>query len=205
VPDEVAWARRWQLDRAGHPVVNYRQFVRAALAEGTSDNGIFGARVMWGTLEAMVARLAGPDDGAISELDVVQRALGPTQFIHIWREDAVAQAVSWARADQTGYWQRGDAAYADPTYDFAQIDGLVNTVHEHNAAWRTWFHRLGVRPFRVPYEDLVADMHGTVRETLAFLGLDLPVSRRITPRHERQADSLNADWARRYRNDVALM
>ena len=58
LPDEQAWADRWQLPRNGAGAFDYGDYVRAAVVAGSSPNGVFGARVMWGTLEEIVTKLA---------------------------------------------------------------------------------------------------------------------------------------------------
>ena len=45
-PDEVAWAEMFGLATEGGRVRNYRAFVNAARSAGTSNNGVFGARIM---------------------------------------------------------------------------------------------------------------------------------------------------------------
>ena len=111
-PDEVAWAASFGLATEGRRVRDYRAFVNAARSAGTSTNGVFGARIMWGSLERMVdglGRVPGRPD-----LLVLEEALGPLTFIHLRREDIAAQAVSWCRAEQTGYWQQGDVVTGEP-------------------------------------------------------------------------------------------
>jgi len=54
----------------------------------------------------------------------------------------------------------------------------------------------------VRYEELAADMGGTTRGILDFLGLGLPRGRAIVPRHRRQADELNDQWIERYRAEA---
>ena len=94
--------------------------------------------------------------------------------MHLQREDVVGQAVSWARAEQTGHWQGGDRSSAEPRLDLDQIDGLVRTIKEHNAAWSTWFEQQGVGPYFVSYEDVVADPRHAVQGLLDRLGVELP-------------------------------
>jgi LPS sulfotransferase NodH len=202
VPDEQSWADRWQLPRGPHGSFDYGDYVRAAIVEGSTGNGVFGARIMWGTMGQMVARLGAVHPGlAGADLDLLSRAFGRTRFVHLWRDDPVAQAVSWARAEQTGYWQGGDtvAPGREPHFDFEQIDDLVRTVREHNAAWRDWFSAFGIRPHPVRYEDLTSDIEAVMRGTLDFLALDTPHDLQIVPRHHRQADEVNREWAVRYR------
>jgi len=202
LPDESSWADRWRLARGHGGGCDYRDYVAAAVAEGSTDNGVFGARVMWRTLEEMVAKLGVVyPDRAGADLELLTAAFGRTRFVHLWREDTVAQAVSWVRAEQMHYWQQGDTAAPgrDPYFDPEQIRSMVQTIAENNAAWRDWFTRIGVWPYQVRYEALAADMAGVTRGILNFLGLKLPRGRRIVPGHRRQADGINEEWIARYR------
>jgi trehalose 2-sulfotransferase len=200
-PNERSEADRWQLPRDEHGSFDYRDYVRAAIAEGTTPNGVFAARVMWGTLDEMVGKLGAvhPDlrsPGA--DLDLLTRAFGRLRFVHCWREDTVAQAVSWARAEQTRFWQQGDAALHEPRFDFEQIHELVQTIEAHNDAWRKWFTTYSVEPHSVRYEDLTTDIDRVIQGILDFLGLELPAGHAFVPRHRRQADQVNHDWVVRY-------
>lgn len=45
-PDEQLWADRWDLARSSDGAFERADFVRAALAAGSTDNGVFAARIM---------------------------------------------------------------------------------------------------------------------------------------------------------------
>ncbi|WP_046470898.1 Stf0 family sulfotransferase [Allosalinactinospora lopnorensis] len=202
-PDERSWARQWRITD-GSGVFRYQDYVRAALAAGRTANGVFGAKVMWGTLEEVVAKLAAVHPSlADADLDLLNRELGRTRFVFLRRADIVAQAVSWLRAEQTNLWCAGrpEPSGDEPRFDFDGIHDLVRLIEEHNTGWREWFASFGIRPHPVVYEELVADMAGTTRGVLDFLGL--PAGAAIAPRHRRQADELNAEWIDRYRAKVA--
>ena len=199
-PDERTWADRWGISG---PAFDYASFVRAARAVGTTPNGIFGAKLMWGTLAEVVAKLA---PGVVdADLAVLRSAFGEIRFVQLRREDAVAQAVSWLRAEQTRTWWTGDpgATGGEPSYDAARLTALLDTIAEHNAAWRAWFARYGITPYEITYERLTEDLTGTTRGVLAHLGLDPATAQSIKPRHTRQADALNRAWALRYRAEIA--
>jgi LPS sulfotransferase NodH len=199
-PDEQDWADRWKIPGPDDPGFDYREFVRAARAAGTTANGVFGAKLMWGTLDEVVAKLAPGARGG--DLAVLESAFGAIRFVYLHREDVLAQAVSWLRAEQTGTWWAGDpggAGGGEPRYDEARITALLATIAEHNAAWRAWFARYGVTPYEITYERLTADPGGAIRGILTHLGLDPAAARAIRPRHRRQADHLNRAWATRYR------
>jgi LPS sulfotransferase NodH len=121
------------------------------------------------------------------------------------REDTAAQAVSWARAIQTGRWHHWDApeAHEAAHYDRAQIDALAREIRVGNAGWQAWFDRNDIRPLEVRFERLIADIVGATREVLAFLGLDaehVPIVEQTRPRTPTDA---TADWLDRYRLDVS--
>ncbi|WP_200214075.1 Stf0 family sulfotransferase [Micromonospora coerulea] len=199
VPDEPAWAGRWGLDPTAF---DYGDFVAAALAAGRTGNGVFGAKLMWGTLDRVVDGLATVHPELAGADDVLlRRAFGRTAFVHLRRDDVLAQAVSWLRAEQTNLWYVGcpDANGAEPRYDHDGIDDLVRTIDAHQAAWEEWFAAYQVTPHRVRYEELAADPAGVTRKVLGFLGLELPAGATIRPRHRRQADALNREWIDRHR------
>lgn len=210
-PDEALWADRWQISRTSERAFAYADYVRAARAAGTTGNGVFGAKLMWGTLDELVGKLGTVHpDLAGEDLALLNRAFGRTRFVHLRRDDVVAQAVSWLRAEQTNAWYVGGAGEISgarrdgraPSFDLHRISGLTRTIGEHNAAWERWFASAGVRPHLVRYEELAADMAGTTRGILDFLGLDLLRGHAIVPRHQRQADELNDQWIERYRAEA---
>ncbi len=202
-PDEQQWADRWGIPGPAGPVFDYAAFVRAARTAGTTPNGVFGAKLMWGTLDEVVAKLAPGVTG--QDRAVLESAFGALRFVYLHREDVLAQAVSWLRAEQTETWWAGDpgGTGGEPRYDAARITALLSTIAEHNAAWRAWFARYGVTPYELTYERLTADLAGSTRGVLTHLGLDPAVARPVRPRHHRQADGLNSDWANRYRTGTA--
>jgi len=202
LPDEASWADRWGIPRDDDGSFDYTDFVRAAATAGSTSNGVFAARIMWGTMDELVARLGTVHtDIAGSDLELLTKTFGRMRFVHLWRDDTLAQAVSWARAEQTSYWHPGDHRKPGPRprFDFKQIHGLVHTIHEHNTAWRHWFTTWNISPYLIRYEDLAADPADTTKGILDYLGLDLPDDWAITPRDRRQADEINHDWIARYR------
>lgn len=191
-PDEAAWAECLGVPKMGR-VRDYRDFVRAVRAAATTDNGVFAAQVMWGSLGRVVEGLRTSENQ--SDVVTLERALGSLALVHLRREDVYAQAVSWARAEQTGYWQLGDVASRPPEEDLGQMKSLVRTIVEHNAAWESWFEGQGVQPHRLTYEQLVHDPRRVVDGIAACVRVDLPAPWRPASPHRRQADAINHKWA----------
>jgi LPS sulfotransferase NodH len=199
-PDEGAWAARFGLATEGGRVRDYRAFVNAARSAGTSNNGVFGARIMWGSLERMVEGL-GQVPGK-PDLLVLEEALGPLTFIHLRREDIASQAVSWCRAEQTGYWQQGDVVTGEPHQDIAQTRLLMETIREHNAAWRAWFDAQGVEPHTVTYEQLVSNRQRVIQGIATRLAVELPGDWRPRSPHRKQSDGMNRAWVDALRSSM---
>lgn len=207
-PDEQSWASRWEIVRSPDGTFEFSDFVRAALAAGRTENGVFAARIMWGTMDHLVDRLATVyPSRAGGDLDLLNQAFGDTRFIYLRRDDVLAQAVSWQRAEQTDVWhqtvgEESKQPEGEPRFHFDQIRELAEMIEEHNAAWGAWFASVGIQPHMVRYEDLDADPVGVAREVLAFLGLELPAGRPIKTRNRRLADELSARWIDRYRTEL---
>lgn len=196
--DQRMWAELFGVPVVGDSPSDPVRFVAGAARAGSTPNGVFAARIMWGSMHGLVENL-DPGRGERSDLKVLNGALGPLLFVHLQRHDVVGQAVSWARAEQSGYWQHGDVRSGEPRFDLDQVDELVDTIRGHNAAWRAWFADQGVEPVDVAYESLVAAPRDTVVAILDAIGTDVPAGWTPASQHSKQADAINADWVQRYR------
>jgi LPS sulfotransferase NodH len=119
--------------------------------------------------------------------------------VYLHRLDVVGQAVSWCRAEQTGFWQHGDTAVGAPRFDLARLHDFVVTIGEHNAEWRGWFERQNVRPLVITYEELVRRPRSTVERVASLLGVRIPDGWQPIVPHGKQGDAVNAHWAARLR------
>lgn len=194
------YAAEWRIARPADGRVD-ETFVRAALAAGRTPNGVFGGRVMAETLPELVSGLAAGPGATGTDLEVLSTHLGRLGFVHLRRGDAVAQAVSWARAEQTHFWHPHEETIPggrDPRYDEEQIGRLVSTIEEAEAGWSAWFATQGIRPHEVTYEELAADPLRSAQDVLDHLGLEVPPGRDLVVAHHRQADELNAEWISRF-------
>ena len=156
----------------------------------SAADGRFGLKVHWHHFERwFVATGYAPD--------VV---LGPVRWVQIVREDKVAQAVSWARALQTGQWASYQQAWRPPGYSHRAIAGRLSAIGAGEAAWAAWFAARGITPLQVTYEDLVADRQRVVRRVLAHLAVPGADRAEVPePALARQADEVSAAWVARFR------
>lgn len=178
-------------------------YLRAALAAGTTPNGVFGGRIMAESLPELIMDLAAEDtEPAGTELELLITRFGRLRFVHLRRRDVVAQAVSWAKALQTHYWHPNEAVEPggqQPHYDEELISRLVAGIQEFEAGWTRWFAAQRIEPVEIVYEELAADPMGAAAGVLDHLGLQVPADRRLVVGHRRQADQINADWTARFR------
>lgn len=198
-----AYADRWGVDRPRDGRID-EAYLRAALAAGTTPNGVFGGRIMAETLPELLGDLAAAQAGPSTsdEVELLRSRFGRLRFVHLRRRDVVAQAVSWAKAQQTHFWHPGEAVEPGgerPHYDAELIGRLVATVERFEADWVRWFATHGLEPCEVVYEELAADPTGTAHRVLDQLGLRVPPDRPLVVGHHRQADDVNADWTSRFR------
>jgi LPS sulfotransferase NodH len=198
-PHEWFWADTEQANRRAWAVSSFAEYIVRVRDAATTPNGVLGAKLMWGYTADLLARLRQLGD-ASSDLALIEAHFPSPRFVWIRRDDAVAQAVSWARAIQTGRWHHWDPLMpqAAATYDREQIDALGAEIAADNAAWRAWFAANEIDPLEVRFENLVADPAGVTRTVLRFLGIAAG-GVRITELTVRASDRLNEEWLGRYR------
>jgi LPS sulfotransferase NodH len=157
----------------------------AVLREGTTPNGVFGAKLMWTHLPDFLARVRSVDLPAL-------------RYVHVIRRAKVAQAVSLWIAIQTQRWRaEGEpGATREPVYSFAAIEHLVESLRRQEEAWTAWLDD----PLVVVYEELAAAPAPTIGELLDALGLEGEAS---APRMRRQSDGRSQAWAERYAEEAA--
>ncbi len=154
---------------------------------------------MRGQVERFLVRLNELGTGS-SDLTLIVPHFPDPRFVWLQRHDVAAQAVSWAKAIQTGYWHHWDTppSHPDLVYDHEQVDALAREASAHNAAWRSWFSISEIEPLAVWFEELVADPIGVTREVLTHVGVadECVTARQLTVSAR---DRLNEDWLASYR------
>jgi trehalose 2-sulfotransferase len=166
----------------------------------SAGTGVFGIKLHWDQYETflrLLRRLRGADDR--SDGDLIAAVLPDPRYLFVTRDDAVAQGVSWWKAKKTRVWHDDDSPLGEAVFDYEAIDERVRLARAQSESWRRWFAANDVEPLPVVYEELVADPEGIARRSLAFLGADVADDRILETHTRRQADELNEQWIRRYR------
>jgi trehalose 2-sulfotransferase len=168
---------------------DFDAYLRALLERKTSPNGAFG-------FKAHFFQLAEAFPEGLRE-----SAFPSLRYVHISRADRLRQAISWARAVQTGWWASDHerAQRVPVVFDRAQIDRLLVGIATRARRWEEFFDRTGAEPMRIEYEDLVAAPDATVLAVLRHIGVEVPEYLSIGPATlRRQADPVTEQWVQRY-------
>lgn len=210
-PDHrVQWSKEW-----GIPVkAPFSSYVGAALANTTTDNGVFGAKTHWYQLEWLIGELralpgADPD---VTDKALIEQWLPHPRYVHLYREDTVRQAISYYRAAYSDRWFHlvdedlgtSEGRFIRPVPmpdkpDWGHVRFLEDIVITHERCWAEFFARSGIAPLEIRYEDMILAHEQTLLRVLDFLGVRLaPGTPLPLPRLRRQADEETERLAEEY-------
>jgi LPS sulfotransferase NodH len=190
----------------------YDRYLAWALEQGTTPNGVFGAKLMWGYLGDFAQLLRGIEGMAgLPVPELLARSFPNLRYVRITRRDKVRQAVSLWRAVQTQSWKRepGDEAerqVREPRFSFRAINYLVRLLTAHEASWDAYFLGLGLEPLTITYEELAVAHEPVVRRVLEQLEITVPADLHVEPpRLASQADELSERWVERVHEHLAAL
>jgi LPS sulfotransferase NodH len=181
----------------------YDQYLAWALQQGTTPNGVFGAKLMWGYLGDFAQLLRGIDGmGGRPLPELLGRAFPGLRYVQITRQNKTRQAVSLWKAVQTQAWKReaGEEVKrsVELVFSFRAINYLVRLLTAHDASWDAYFLGLGYEPLKITYEELAESTDAVIRRVLADLGIPAPADLVVeAPRLSVQADEVSEEWVRR--------
>jgi trehalose 2-sulfotransferase len=196
----TSYAEGWRIVNSDG-TYSFSDYLIAARAAASTENGTIGIRVMWGTLDEMTAELGQLYPNFVSnDLALLEKAFGQLKFVYLYRNDMIAQAISLYRAEMTGHWHtvEGQKPKQPPVFDFDAIKSRLEMLEEHNLAWKNWFQKVGVRPLALSYEALSADPVASTKRTLDFLGLKLPEYKQLQAANQRLADEMTVAWIEQF-------
>lgn len=206
-----SFARRWNAP-------DYDSLSAAVRRHRTSPDGTLGVKLFWRDIEE-IAREAEPElerfanvppseapaDYYATLAKHVARLFPNPQFLHLWREDRLRQAVSAVLAVETGRWRSipgatREGASVTPPFEADRIERIMSYSDFCHGHFRNLFAAMGTVPHAVSYEALTADYGTTVRSVLRHLGSD---AEPCAPRMRRQADGANEAMVLRYLRERA--
>jgi trehalose 2-sulfotransferase len=194
--DEAAAGVELPPVRTGAPLPPFPERLEAAFREGTTPNGVWGAKVMWGYLKPVLDGLDGEPESALPDL----------HYVLVRRRDKLRQAISLWRAIQSQEWsrQRHDDGDERPelVYSGAAIDALHHQLTEQEAKWEAWLAERPFEPLVLDYEDYADEPRLALRAVLEHLGVPAPDELPAGTRMRRQSDGLSEQWRRRHLEGV---
>lgn len=184
------------------PVADYAGYIRAIVNAKVTRNEVFGFKLMSWYLDDFLTRLrASCGSENPNDLDLLDSAFPRLRFVRIVRRHKLRQALSTARALQTGLWkvQEGKTTRREPEFDPDLIEQSLHEAERQDRLWDDFFQRIGITPFEVEYEKLCREYETTVRAVLEFLRIKLPAGERVGPPvTTRQADEISRLWEERF-------
>jgi trehalose 2-sulfotransferase len=191
---------------------DYEPYLRWAIDSGTTPNGVFGAKLMWGYFGDFVSLLREiPEYREVPIQELLPAVFPDLRYVRVVRANKVRQAVSLWKAVQTATWRSEDAD--DETVDeadtsnglgprlkfhFRAIEHLLDQILAHEACWDAFFEHCGVQPHVVFYEDFVESYEHTALGVLRHVGIEEPDAVDFERRMQPQTDELNRRWAQRF-------
>jgi trehalose 2-sulfotransferase len=199
----------------------YDRYLEWAMEQGTTPNGVFGAKLMWGYLADFVSLLRNvPEYRDLSLADLLPAVFPDLTFVRVVRANKVRQAVSLWKAVQTATWrQEGESdpfgavpedsdvapykSFLDEhlpalRFNYNAISHLLDQILRDEARWDAFFEHARIKPVLVLYENFAADYEASTLNVLDRLGLSPAEGFKVEPRMQSQTDGINDDWARRY-------
>ncbi len=184
-----------------------QSYLTAVHQEGVGGTQVFGMRLMWEQVDNLSKRLGALYSGLSGDSARFRAAFGPTCFVHLSREDKVAQAISRIKAEQTGLWhvdadgnerERVKPGHA-PVYDARAVSEQVTEYEKHDTAWTHWFIQQKIQPVNITYEALSSNPQATLAIVLHALGLDPTIAETVKLRIMKLADRESREWATHFR------
>jgi LPS sulfotransferase NodH len=199
----------------------YDRYLEWVMEVGTTPNGVFAAKLMWGYFGDFVDLLRNvPRFRDLPLAELLPSVFPDLVFVRVVRANKIRQAVSLWKAVQTATWreERGpevsdqllEDADSPPYESFLQehrpalrfhyraIAHLLEQILIEEASWDAFFEHCGINPVLVLYENFAADPQTSTLNVLERIGLEAPPDFRFEPSMKVQSDLLNDDWTRRY-------
>ena len=204
----------WWADYLGVPSTEWdektifdQSYLKAVIKEGTNGTDMFGMRLMWEHVAYLSDVLDQYYPDLSSDYARIQAAFGPVQFLHLSRDDKVAQAVSRVKAEQTGLWHVHSsgaererlAPASEAQFDSQRLIEQLEEYQQQDESWERWFQQQGIKPVCISYEQLSADPQATLKIVLSAIGLNPSIVHNIKLKTKKLSDDTSEQWVQRLR------
>jgi trehalose 2-sulfotransferase len=183
----------WQLPKG----VALDDFLRTALEQGTTANGVFGTKIHFHHVAPMAREAQFSGDA----VQVLRQFFPGAKYIHLRRRDRRGQAISWYRAKISNEWWRirgvtqPDLTRKVAEFHAPEIRRREFELERQQQAWDRFFADPAVESIMMDYETLAANYREEVARVLAFIGEDPALAQALPePRLQVQADATTEEW-----------
>jgi len=183
----------WQLPKG----VALEDFMRVAIEQGTSENGVFGTKIHFHHLEPLAREAQWTGE----PVQLLRRLFRGAKYIYLRRRDRRGQAISWYRANVTNQWWRiagveePDLTRKMPEFHAPEIRRREFELERQQQAWDRFFADPEIESITMDYEVLAANYRDEVARVLAFIGEEPALARELPePRLQVQADAMTEEW-----------
>ncbi len=185
---------------------NYLEFVRHTISETATPNGVFGTKLLWHHIAYLCDKAREyPEfrDRSLSSYETVSALFSNPHYIRITRRDTLGQAISMAKAKQTGVFHQFEGKERrpkrEPVFDAEAIEHYLRKSRLDDLAWQAYFDRFDIAPFVVEYETFLTRREEATREILEFLGIPIPAAFQLGDvQIKKTSDGVNDEWRRRF-------
>ncbi len=172
----------------------------AKLKKRSAQTAIAARKEAWFSFKCGVPALIGAE-----LLGFFDAYLHKTVFVHLVRRDIVAQAVSRAKAAQTGQWHADRKTPGNPVYDAARIAASVMSIAAQLEQMKLYVESIGRPHTRVLYEDIATNGLSAAKTAGELLGLpkrELENEGELLRPVEKMGDAVNDAWKERFLDDI---
>lgn len=206
------WAERWGLPpREEKGTADHSSaYLKAAIAAGRGQTGIFGLRLMRENLHDLMTMIDQVYPAISSDKERLQAAFGRVLYIHLSRQDKLSQAISMVKAEQSGLWHIAPdgselerlAPPKEPEYDYVRIKAKLDELEGYDAKWVSWFSEQNIKPLRIIYETLSEKPDAAILAICEQLGVQQPSPGALVSGVAKLADAISREWITRFQADA---
>ena len=161
--------------------------IEAVLRLGATPNGVYAVKLFASQFATFSRRLRWME------------LLPNLHFVYLTRDDLLGQAISWARALQTGQYRSTQPAKRVAVYDADLIRSRLMAIARERAQWEAFFARTGIKPIRIVYERFLEDRSSYLDLVANLMDVENPA---VDPRRVDvaiQRDAVTEEWEQRFR------
>lgn len=193
-------------------VSNYDQLKVKLWQEGSSDNGIFGIKMVHDpkVINELRTLREVHKQPTLSDHQLYLDLFPDCKDIYLMRRNKVRQAVSWWKAIKDNVWHlksndprpsNSDRFYED-NYDFDALSHLFKEASLRDCAIEAYFTQFGITPLTIVYEDMILDFENTIRRVIDFLNLEAGELQIKDKFYQKTADKESEQWVERFMADL---